>query len=768
MTDILTVENLHTQFRTREGPVRAVDGASFDVAEGETVGIVGESGCGKSVTARSIVGLQSPGEIVRGSIRLDGVNVPDATDRQLRRLRGETVSISFQDPSRALNPVFDVGEQIAESLRVHDRPESQGLLDYLHAPLFSRRSAWRESRERAVELMEQVGIASPEDRVDAYPHELSGGMRQRAGLAIAMASDPDLLIADEPTTALDTTTQARILERLRRLTDERGTALLLISHDLGVVADVCDRVVVMYAGQVMETGPTERVLEDPRHPYTRALLECSLRNGDGKRRLPTIEGTVPERTDERSGCPFAPRCSSATDACLTGEVPTVELEEGTAACGEPIALAPSDDAPPNDAPPNNALSSEPTPRAAGRSSGRTTSPLSAAEGPPEASDPLRQGGDAFAESGPRDAPSKPERARSASDRSSAEPNGGFGRDSAADPDRAPNSSGSSESDRATPLVALEGVSKRFSLDDGLLDRVVGESRELRAVDDVTLEIAEGETVGLVGESGSGKSTLADLVTGLETPTSGAVRLDGVAVGAADGRSADELAEVGVIFQNPRSSLNPRLTVEQTLAEPMLAQGWDERRRRQRLDRLLELVGLPERHANRHPHELSGGQVQRVAIARAIALDPQLVVFDEPVSALDVSVQARILNLLSDLQRELELTSLVISHDLDVIEHVADRVAVMYLGELMEVGPTDRVFEQPSHPYTVALLDAIPSLDGGDSPIQLEGAAPSPIDAPSGCPFHTRCPDADSTCAETEPEWMDVGPVRSKCHFPRER
>ena len=730
MRDLLTVENLHTQFRTREGTVRAVDGVSFSVDDGETVGIVGESGCGKSVTARSIVGLQDPGEIVAGSIRLDGTNVPEATDRQLRKLRGDTVSMVFQDPTQTLNPVFDVGEQIAESLSVHDDPDSQRLLDYLHAPLFSRRSKWEDHRERAVDLMEQVGIASPEDRVDAYPHELSGGMRQRAGLAIALASDPDLLIADEPTTALDTTTQAQILARLRRLSDDRGMALLLITHDLGVVADICDRVVVMYGGQVMETGPTDRVLEDPRHPYTRALLECLTRTTERKQRLPTIEGTVPERVGEQSGCPFASRCPSATDACLSGEIPTVDLAGGSATCGEPIVFEPSERAAGGA---DDSLESA-TPVASASTTAGTSAVSAAAESVPTDRSQSRPGGtSADARLGPSDS----------------------------------NASSAPAGDQ--PVVALEGVSKRFSLDDGVFDRVFGRTRDLQAVDDVSLEIGAGETLGLVGESGSGKSTLANLVTGLEAPTSGEVRLDGVPVGPAGDRSPDTLADIGVVFQNPHSSLNPRMTVERTIAEPLRARGWDEGRRRERVSHLLEVVGLSERYASQYPHELSGGQIQRVAIARAIALDPKLVVLDEPVSALDVSVQARILNLLLDLQRDLELTYLVISHDLDVIEHVADRIAVLYLGELMEVGPAEAVFERPAHPYTAALLEAIPSLDGsGSGSVGFEGPIPSPLDAPSGCPFRTRCPDAEPKCADVHPDWTRAGPARSKCHFPLER
>ncbi|ELY90553.1 oligopeptide/dipeptide ABC transporter, ATPase subunit [Natrialba hulunbeirensis JCM 10989] len=648
-TDLLAVENLQVQFGTYDGPVRAVDGVSFSVEPGETVGIVGESGCGKSVTARSIVGLQEPGEVVGGTVHIDGVNVHEASDRTRRRLRGDTVSMVFQDPDQTLNPAFDVGEQIAESLKVHDQPERQRLLDYLHAPLFASRSDWRDHRKRAVELMAQVGIDDPADRVDDYPHEFSGGMRQRAGLAIALASDPDLLIADEPTTALDTTTQAQLLDRFRRLTDERNMATLLITHDLGVVADICDRVVVLYAGQVMETGPTDRVLAEPHHPYTRALLECRTSRAARKQRVPTIEGAVPDRLGEQPGCPFAPRCPAAVDTCQEGKPPTFERDDGTVRCREGVVFGESDD----DGGPVLEYGCGETQCA--REDSSTTSDTATAT------------------------------ARSAS------------------PPPRPD-------DDTDPLVSLEGVSKRYQQAGGLLRRLLGTDRCLQAVDDVTLEIAAGETLGLVGESGSGKSTLADLVTGLETPTSGAVRFDGDPVGAAGTRTAATLHDVGVVFQNPRSSLNPRLPVAQVIAEPLYADGWEDQRRRDRVGELLESVGLSERHTERYPHELSGGQLQRVAIARAIALEPRLVVLDEPVSALDVSVQARVLNLLLELQRELELTYLLISHDLDVVEHVSDRVVVLSNGEVVEAGQTERVLAEPSHPETAALVEAVPRLE----------------------------------------------------------
>ncbi|EMA45134.1 dipeptide ABC transporter ATP-binding protein [Halobiforma nitratireducens] len=725
---VLRVDDLHTQFRTPDGIVRAVDGVSFTVDEGEIVGIVGESGCGKSVTARSIVGLQDPGEITRGSITIEGTDIVSASDRRLRQLRGDAVSMIFQNPTETLNPVFDVGEQIAESLAVHDRrgSRSQGLLEFLQVPPFARRSEWDGYREQAVDLLEEVGIATPQDRVDAYPHELSGGQCQRACIAIALASDPQLLIADEPTTALDATTQAQLLERLRRYNETRETSILLITHDFGVVAELCDRVVVMYDGQVMETGPTDRILDEPTHPYTRALLECLPQRVPRDRRLPTIEGTVPESTGEPTGCPFAPRCVHARTECRESAIPTIDLgdERGRVACVDPEAGCPSKEA-----------------------TDGTETTRSATTG--------RDG----------TASRRDERGRGRQGETT-EP--GDERPKAGVTDETARRTGAA--DGGELAVELEGVSKRYSLADGTLDRLLGTTDSLAAVRDVDLSIRPTETVALVGESGCGKSTLAHLVTGLDSPSEGDVRLAGQSVGPAGERSPAQLADVGVVFQDPRSSLDPQLSVERTIAEPLCAHEWDRERREARVRELLERVGLAEHHATSYPHELSGGQVQRVAIARALALDPQLVVLDEPVSALDVSVQARILNLLADLQADLELTYLLVSHDLGVVEHVADRVAVMYLGELVEVGPVDRVFERPSHPYTEGLLAAIPSVDGeeagnGGSDGTLSGTVPSPIDPPSGCSFRTRCPRAEPECADANPDYRRDGGVRSKCHFP---
>jgi len=630
---MLEVENLSVRFQSSDGPIQAVNGVSLSIEPGEIVGIVGESGSGKSVTAQSIIGVQDPGEITDGSIRFDGTELVDASARIRRAHRGQKIGMVFQDPSTALNPVFDIGEQIAEASRIHD-VETPSLADFLHVPGLSNYDRWQRHRERAIALLEQVDIDAPKDRVDAYPHELSGGMRQRALIAIALAGDPELLIVDEPTTALDTTTQARVLERLHALATDTGTALLVISHDLGVVGELCDRVLVMYGGQVMERGPTDRLLESPAHPYTRGLLACRL---DGQREpgeLTTIPGTVPDRFDSE-GCPFADRCRHATASCRTPQ-PTIHVGPGhEAVCGELEAIGSRTDA--------RAANSHET----------------------------------------REAPPKQTRspAESAGDAALAD----------------------------TPVLEARDITKRYQLDDSILGRLFGSERSVTALDGVSLTLARGENIGIVGESGSGKSTLRSVLAGIEPPTSGEVRLDGEPVGTLEERTPEQLALVGVVFQAARESINPRLTVGEAIAEPLREYGWDRAQRRDRVETVLERTGLGELHPDRLPHQLSGGQLQRVAIARAIALEPEVLVLDEPVSALDVSITAQILNLLAELQRELGLSYLVISHDLAVVRHLADRVLVASDGTIRERGSATQIFEEPTDPTTVELLEAIPSV-----------------------------------------------------------
>jgi len=642
MDPLLSIENLQVSFETTDGRITAVDEASLSVDRGEILGLVGESGSGKSVTARSIMGLESPGRITGGTIHYDGTELTELSDSAQQQYRGSELAMVFQDPSTTLNPVFDVGEQIAESLRLHEQEGDQSLLDYLHLSPFTDRSTWGDHRRQAIELMDQVGITNPDTRVDAYPHELSGGMCQRAMIASALAADPNLLIVDEPTTALDTTTQARILGRLSQLATETDTAILVISHDIGVVAELCDRVAVMYGGQVIETGPVDRVVDSPEHPYTKGLVDCRI-TANSSQPLPTIPGSVPDRMPD-TGCPFASRCEHATTACRESEPPTVSVDSGhRVSCGELDAVRATDPMPRNEPSAEllEATSSRPQPQA------------------------CYDGGH---------------------------------------PQEGSESAVADETAKS-PLFEGRDLTKQFDCSASMLDRWLGDERTLTAVDSVTLSVGRGETLGIVGESGSGKSTLAELLTGLQTPTNGEILFDGELVGSVDTRTTDQLRDVGVVFQNPQDSINPQLTVRAAIAEPLVEAGWSRSDWTARVDELLDLVELGSQYASRRPHQLSGGQLQRVAIARAIALEPQVVVFDEPMSALDLSTRATLLNLLNEIQERLDLTYIVISHDLGVVRLIADRVAVMYDGRIVERGQADLVFEQPTHFHTTALVEA---------------------------------------------------------------
>jgi peptide/nickel transport system ATP-binding protein len=642
---VLQVRNLRTCFGEGEDAVVAVDDVSFDIAEGEIVGVVGESGCGKSVTAASILRLvPSPGRVAGGEILFNGRDVLSMSTEELRRFRGNDVSMIFQDPMSSLNPVMKVGAQLEEAMRVH------GLSD--------RRAA----AERAASLMSGVRIPAAAERVDDYPHQFSGGMRQRIMIAMGLANEPSLLLADEPTTALDVTVQAQILSLLRDLNRETRTAIMLITHNISVVANICTRMIVMYAGRIVEEGPTEQVLRNPQHPYTWSLLRAAPKlDGERGRHLLTIEGMPPNLAALPAGCRFAPRCRFADETCRTGEPELVDAGAGHAErCWHPM---------------------------------RTLSELdkSEAEAPPVV--------------------------READQHRPAE----------AEPDR-------------VPLLEVRDVSKVFTLGAGLSSG----KRTLRAVDGVSFDVHPGETLGLVGESGCGKSTLGRVLLNLEPPTSGTIRFDGDDLTALSGRAMRERRrDLQMVFQDSHASLNPRRTVEQIIAEPLRNLGnTSSKDLRKAVLQVMDVCGLPSRFLNRHPHEFSGGQRQRIGIARALVLKPKLIIADEPISALDVSIQAQIVNLLQDLQREFRLTYVFISHDLSVVRHIANRVAVMYLGQIVELGTADDIYERPQHPYTKLLLSSIPRIDsraGGPAPIVASGELPSPLAPPSGCRFRTRCP-----------------------------
>ncbi|UTF52673.1 ABC transporter ATP-binding protein [Natronosalvus rutilus] len=660
---LLAVEDLRTQFRTEDGVVTAVDDVSFALERGEVMGIVGESGAGKSVTAKSIMRLiRYPGEIVSGSVTFDGTDLLTLTEKEMRSVRGNRITLIPQDPMTSLNPVLTVGQQIVETIRLHqDVGES-------------------EAREIAIEAMEEVEIPDPASRIDEYPHEFSGGMRQRVLIAIGLACEPDLIIADEPTTALDVTTQAKILDLLNDLREERGVSILMITHNLGVVAQTCDRVGVMYAGNLVETGRVDNVFEQPRHPYTRTLIDAIPAVDSDRNRLYALDGSMPDLKTLPDGCNFADRCPHAVEACRSGGDPPLE----------PVAGAPPD-----------------------------------AQAACIRTDELNLSEPAVEEGVER---------RHHETRTDAE-----------------------------PLLEVRDLEKHFPAGDGLFGNLALartesggltlERRYVEAVDGVSFTIDRGETVGLVGESGCGKSTVARTVMQLLEPTGGEVYFDGHPLhelGKKDIRSLRK--EMQIIFQDPKSSLNPRKTVAQIIGRGMakhgIATGDDKRAR---IEELLERVGLSASDADKYPHQFSGGQQQRIAIANALAVEPDLIVCDEPVSALDVSVQAQILNLLDDIQDEFGLSYLFISHNISVVQHLCDRVAVMYLGKIAELGTVEEVFNPPYHPYTESLLSAVPHANPNRETerILLEGTVPSPLDPPTGCPFHTRCPKKIGDVCETD-------------------
>ena len=681
--ELLEVRDLRTVFRTGKETIHAVDGISFDVRAGETVGLVGESGSGKSVTARSILGLvDQPGSIEAGEIRFDGVDlVKSGWDGH----RGD-IAIVFQDPLNSINPVYTVGNQIREALRIH-----QGLTG-------------EAARSKAIELLEDVGIPDAPRRLGEYPHQFSGGMQQRAIIAIALACDPDLLVCDEPTTALDVTVQAQILELLDELQEQEDLAILFITHDMGVIEETADRVNVIYAGEIVERAPTAELFERPEHPYTRALLKSVPGRSDADDTLPTIDGEVPTPTKPADSCRFAPRCPAATEACATThpeQHPVGGSMDHTAACLIHDASHPE-------------VTQEASPDTQSQNTGTASTTGRADASSTEATEPGST--EIHADS-------------------SAEMSGG------------------SSPETGESFISVKDL-RTYYESDSPLDR----SPPVKAVDGVSFDIHRGEILGLVGESGCGKTTLGRTLAGLEAATDGSVMANGRDVTDLSGSDLREWQrEVGVVFQDPEESLNDRMTVGQIIKEPLEAHNWgtsDERD--ERVFELLDRVGLLEEHFYRYPHQFSGGQRQRIGIARALALEPEFLVLDEPVSALDVSVQARVINLLEELRETLDITLLFIAHDLSVVRKITDRVAVMYLGNILEIGPTEEVFNSPANPYTLSLLSAIP---GSSTPapddldrVTLRGAPPNPRYPPDACPFATRCP-----VRIRPPEWDSLSP-----------
>jgi peptide/nickel transport system ATP-binding protein len=676
VANLLDVEGLRTHIRMRHSTVEAVDGVSLTIRQGETVGLVGESGCGKSITGLSIMRLLPPGgKIVGGSIKLAGQEITTLAEREMGRLRGNDVAMIFQDPMTSLDPTMTIGDQIAEPVRSH------------------RGISKKEALERAAEVLGLVGMPKPLERLKAFPHQLSGGLRQRVMIAMALACEPKLIIADEPTTALDVTIQAQILALLDELKERLGMGMLLITHDMGVIAGRASRVMVMYAGRIVETADAQALFRDMRHPYTEALLESIPDVKTGRKEvLYSIPGLPPDLSDAPANCRFSPRCRYAQDRCRA-EDPHLEGDPAHRyACFFPVQHQHQH---------QRAGSAAPGPAASG-----------AASGP---------GGDA---------------------------------------------------ETGEPLLVVDHVVKEFPVTKGVLQRRIG---SVKAVSDVSFQIRRGETFGLVGESGCGKTTLGRMVTALETPDSGSIRFDGTEVSKL--RGADlrrQRRQFQLMFQDPYSSLDPRMRVTSILREPLAAHHIGNRADQQaRIRALLAEVGLSARSLGLYPHEFSGGQRQRIGLARALTLEPRLIVADEPVSALDVSIRSQVLNLMRRLQAERNLTYIVISHDLSVVRYLADRVGVMYLGKLVEVGPAEQVYEHPAHPYTAALLAAIPVPDPAQERAKrpmVAGELPSAAQPPSGCRFRTRCARSQDLCAREEPAMRAFGTTThtAACHFPLEQ
>ncbi|MBO6727782.1 MAG: ABC transporter ATP-binding protein [Rhizobiaceae bacterium] len=651
----LSVENLSVAFQTSSGLRNVVDSVSFNIARGEQVGVVGESGSGKSVTMLAAMGLL-PGSarIVADHIRIDGEDVAGASESRMAQIRGSDISMVFQNPMTSLNTSMRIGPQVSEPVAVHRPSVSRSDLSDL-----------------AITMLTEVGVPNPELRVTQYPHEFSGGMRQRAVIAMALSGEPSILVADEPTTALDVTVQAQIVSVMRELSRKHDVASVVITHDLGLVAELVDRVLVMYAGRIVEETPVVDLFENPGHPYTRALLKSRPTATEEKGRLDAIPGLPPQSADAVSGCPFHPRCEFAKnrEICRAETPPLVEIG------------------------PNR------------RSACHFVDEVLAA-----------------------DTKRLPLAASAASDAEAG----------------------------SDTVLELDNVSKTYG--------------SVRALNEVSLTLARGETLGIAGESGCGKSTLARMAMGLAPPTSGRVLVNGREISALKGRELREARrEIQMVFQDPTSSLDRRMTIRQIIAEPMSVAGWKRVRIAARTSELMEAVSLAEHYLDRMPNELSGGQRQRVGIARALALSPDVIILDEPTSALDVSVQAQIVNLLDDLRAARSAGYVFIAHDLGVLRHVSDRVAVMYLGRIVEIGDGDALFDDPRHPYTRALLASTPAAHPNDRNVEkfvVSGSPPDPANIPSGCGFRLRCPLAKEICAEKRPELQSVSRHRHQvaCHF----
>ena len=681
---IMQVRDLHVSFATEAGVCRAVRGVNFDLWRGRTLGIVGESGSGKSVTALSLIGLLDDNAKVTGSIIMNGEELIGKTDEEMSEIRGERIAMVFQDPLSALTPMFTIGDQIAEGLITHHPDMSK-----------------QQIHDRCVELLELVGIPQPEERLSSFPHQFSGGMRQRVMIAIAIANNPDVIIADEPTTALDVTIQAQILDVLAKAQKETGAAVVLITHDLGVVAGAADDILVMYAGRPVERASIDDIFQHPSMPYTMGLLGAVPKpHIAASQRLVPIQGNPPSLVDIPKGCPFSPRCPLATPECSLSE-PNLEVVDAN--------------------------------------SGH----LASCRRLQEIIDKNMKYTDVFPV-----------------------------------PDLLPADWADVPRDQRPVTLEVDHLVKHFPLTGGgMFRRTIG---QVAAVDDVTFKIRQGETLALVGESGSGKSTTLMEIMNLMKPEDGRIVVLGHDLAELK-KKAERKAlrkDLQIIFQDPMSSLDPRMPIYDVLAEPLKVHKWSKEKINRRIGELMELVGLNPDYVDRFPAQFSGGQRQRISIARALATDPKVLLLDEPIASLDVSIQAGIINLLEDLQAKLKISYLFVAHDLAVIRHISDRVAVMYLGQVVELGETEDVFTHPRHPYTQALLSAIPVPDPvverTRQRIILKGDLPSPSEKHPGCRFASRCPvklrltpEQQKMCETKRPVLTSDDQIATEfaCHFP---
>jgi peptide/nickel transport system ATP-binding protein len=676
METLLDIRGLSVGFGTSRGRVKALRDVSFPVRKGRIVGIVGESGSGKSTVLWSILGLLAGNaKVTGGEIGFEGGDLLQLDAAGLRAARGEKISVVFQDPMTSQIPVLPYVRQMADILY-----RRKGM-------------SAKDKRDKAVDMLRRVGIPDPETRIDAYPHEFSGGMRQRAGIAMSMLTGPNLLLADEPTTALDVTMEAQIIGLMRQLQSEFDTTIVVVSHNLGLIAELCDDVVVLYAGEVVETGAVRDIFHNARHPYTRALLECDpARIEDVSRKLPVIAGDIPDLTGALAGCIYAGRCQRAMPDCHALAPPVVHRGSGIARCHLLEGPLADPDWPP---------------------------PMEVPTVPREAGTPV---------------PARPRTVQ-------------------------------------PPLLEVRDLNVRFQTMGPVRARLNGvKDPFVDAVLDVSLSVRPGETVGLVGESGSGKTTLGRAILNLLKIDRGSVHFDGRETSAMAERQFKPLRrDMAMMFQDPIGSLSPRKSVRALITEPLTIHGISGVDIDAEAERLADMVRLPHAFLARYPHELSGGQARRVGVARALALNPRLIIADEPTAGLDVSVQGEILNLMADLQAEHGLSYLVITHNLPVVRHIADRIAIMYLGRIVENGPTADIFANPAHPYTRALVEGVPKPDPDrrrPEAAAIGGEVPSLIRRPPGCDFAARCPFVQDACRTAKPPHVQITPDHGHaCLFP---